>query len=117
MRKEVGAPSPWISSADIDVRNAILDEVYQPIANEHGDTISYAHLSVYSEAGVPVRAMPCLPEDQTCEDGYVVVRSPDGIHFCPAAGSNPSMACPVWSSGAYRYGSAIAGSIATLYGR
>jgi hypothetical protein len=38
-------------------------------------------------------------------DGTVVVRG-DGVHFCPVEG--PSSNCPVWSSGAVRFGMAIA---------
>ena len=37
-------------------------------------------------------------------DGTTVVRG-DGVHFCPIVGMHP---CPVWSSGAMRYGLAIA---------
>jgi hypothetical protein len=113
----VGAPSSWIVLPDSDVRNAMIEDVYRPVADRHGDTISSAHLAVYSDAGLPVRSATCLPEDQRCVDGYVVLRSPDGIHFCPSPGTNPSMPCPEWSSGAYRYGTAVAASIAVLYGR
>jgi hypothetical protein len=113
----VGAPSPWIVGPDTDVRNAMIESVYRPLADKHRNTISYAHLAVYSEMGMPVRSKSCLAEDETCTDGYVVVRSPDGVHFCPAPESNPSKPCPVWSSGAYRYGAAIAASISGLYGR
>ena len=40
-----------------------------------------------------------------------LVRAPDGVHFCPAgkdAHRGVTATCPVWSSGAYRYGSAMA---------
>jgi hypothetical protein len=40
-----------------------------------------------------------------------VVRAPDGAHFCPVGGAavrGITGSCPVWSSGAYRYGLALA---------
>jgi len=43
-----------------------------------------------------------------------VVRAPDGAHFCPigaAAREGVVDPCAVWSSGAYRYGSAMAGAV------
>jgi hypothetical protein len=35
-----------------------------------------------------------------------VVRDPDGVHFCPVL-HQPGQACPVYSSGAYRYARTI----------
>lgn len=43
---------------------------------------------------------------------FVRVRSPDGVHFCPVLTSGP---CPVWSSGAFRYGMSMATPIAAQY--
>jgi hypothetical protein len=49
--------------------------------------------------------LPCLDLDTDCApDGTALVRS-DGIHFCPVVGTLP---CPVWSSGATRFGLGIA---------
>ena len=39
------------------------------------------------------------------------VRDPDGLHFCPASAEahrGVTGDCPVWSSGAFRYGTALA---------
>ncbi len=54
--------------------------------------------------------MPCLPGESGCSNGTVVVRSPDGTHFCP--GAPPAyrgivFVCPVWSGGAFRFGAAM----------
>ncbi|RPI23931.1 MAG: hypothetical protein EHM57_03320 [Actinobacteria bacterium] len=59
--------------------------------------------------------LPCLP-GEPCEgdDGTNPVRSPDGLHLCPAemwSLKSPSPECPVWSSGAYRYGLALAAPV------
>lgn len=58
-----------------------------------------------------VPTLPCLP-DEPCTGPVVdgvpsnVVRSPDTVHFCPVP-IEGSQACPVYSSGAYRFAKAI----------
>ena len=66
----------------------------------------------YSDAGQSVApsdvftwTMPCLPAEPACRAGQVLVRSPDGFHFCPV---ESDWVCPVWSGGAYRFGVAMA---------
>lgn len=58
--------------------------------------------------------MPCLPNetvDQGCgPDGTIAVRSDDGTHFCPLLTGGLTL-CPIWSSGAYRYGLALAAAV------
>ena len=49
--------------------------------------------------------LPCVEFDTDCApDGTTVVRG-DGVHFCPVVYTDP---CPVWSSGAVRFGFGIA---------
>jgi hypothetical protein len=89
----------------------------------------YAELSAprfikYVDAGAAVldhgawtSVLPCLP-DEPCTGGtdapgthVNVVRAADGMHFCPAppaAIRGVSGECPVWSSGAFRFGTAMA---------
>lgn len=43
-----------------------------------------------------------------CVDGSIPVRAPDGAHFCPTGFQVP---CPVYSSGAARFGRAEAAVI------
>jgi hypothetical protein len=77
-----------------------------------------------SEAVAPGRRftviLPCAPAEVTrsdCHGGRITVRDAYfGIHFCPR--TYPSDAalrrgCPVYSSGAQRFGTALAGAIAT----
>jgi hypothetical protein len=58
--------------------------------------------------------LPCLPDEtapQGCEpDGTIAVRSVDGTHFCPLD-TGGKTACPIWSSGAHRFGIALADAI------
>jgi hypothetical protein len=93
----------------------------------------YAALSIwfpeagYVDAGASVlrngrwtATLPCLPSEPcvggTDADGVAVnvVRAPDGGHFCPGAPDavrGVTTGCPVWSSGAYRYGREMAASV------
>ena len=78
----------------------------------------------YVDAGAAVldngswtNTLPCLP-GEPCTGGVDatgapvnVVRAPDGTHFCPAspgAVRGVTGDCPVWSSGAFRFGTAMA---------
>ncbi len=94
-----------------------LNDIYARLADDH-DGVRYV------DAGAAVLAdgeftttLPCLPFEP-CTGGtddaggaVNVVRAPDGIHFCPAAADavrGVTGDCPVWSSGAFRYGAALA---------
>jgi hypothetical protein len=56
--------------------------------------------------------LPCLP-NEPCTGPTIggkrmnQVRAPDGVHFCPVV-VTARRACPVWSSGAFRFGTAMA---------
>jgi hypothetical protein len=55
--------------------------------------------------------LPCLPsegEREGCVDGRILVRALDGLHLCPVRTSQGSDRCPVYSSGAARFGLAMA---------
>jgi lysophospholipase L1-like esterase len=108
----VGSPPTTVSDAATRV-----NERYRQIADEasqNGGEVFFvdAHTSVVADANF-TRTLPCLPfetEDMGCEGGRIVVRAPDGVHFCPTGtGDDPD--CPVWSSGAYRFGSAMAAPV------
>jgi hypothetical protein len=108
-----GAPTSGASA------NAVgrLNGLYEELANEHAGV-------GYVDAGAAVLAddsytatLPCL-SSEPCEGGYDsagvavnVVRAADGVHFCPVGGqavAGVTEDCSVWSSGAYRYGVALA---------
>jgi hypothetical protein len=78
-----------------------------------GEPVQYfdAAGSVLTNDGSFAARLPCLPAETSAEgchpDGTIDVRSPDGTHFCPVE-TGGKVACPVWSSGAYRFGTALA---------
>jgi hypothetical protein len=95
----------------------ILNTIYSQLAQFGPD-------GRYIDAGASVlldghwtKTLPCLP-GEPCTGGrdadgtpVNVMRAPDGAHFCP--GAPPAVhgmtgQCPVWSSGAWRFGNAMA---------
>lgn len=57
-----------------------------------------------------VETLPCLPAEgsaEGCAAGTIAVRSPDRIHFCPVD-PRDDLSCPVYSSGATRFGTEMA---------
>ena len=87
-------------------------------------SLSTLGLSTYVDAGAAVldhghwtETLPCLAnepcEGPTDSNGTPtnIVRAPDGAHFCPGAADavrGVTSGCPVWSSGAFRFGTAMA---------
>ncbi|HKA92571.1 MAG TPA: hypothetical protein VKE97_02110 [Acidimicrobiia bacterium] len=58
--------------------------------------------------------LPCLPSEgpaEGCVDGRIPVRALDGVHFCPVRTGPGTDHCPVYSSGAVRFGLAMAGPV------
>jgi hypothetical protein len=58
-------------------------------------------------------SLPCLPfEPCTGASGTNIVRSPDGVHFCPTGDTTIEgyfEVCNVYSSGAFRFAAAMLG--------
>jgi hypothetical protein len=99
----VGVP-PTLFSSDRSVPDALAalaDHAAGVTYDDAGEAVAPGDVFTWT--------MPCLPREPTCHDGQVVVRSPDGDHFCPVK-SGPI--CPVWSSGAFRFGAAMADAAA-----
>jgi hypothetical protein len=95
----------------------IVNSAFQKVANEwatNGGGVYYvdAGAAVLDANGAYTPTLPCLPAETAesgCTNGQIKVRAPDGLHFCPPGlDANPDSRCPVWSSGAYRFASAIA---------
>jgi acetyl esterase/lipase len=96
-----------------------LNAVYASLATAGGAAYADGGAAVL-DRGHFTTTLECLPAEP-CTGGtnasgtaINVVRAPDGTHFCPV----PSDAvravtgdCPVWSSGAFRFGTAMASSV------
>jgi hypothetical protein len=115
-----GAPISRRAERSGDPTTTILHAMYAARAR----TSPYGR---YTDAGASVlsggrwtETLPCLP-DEPCTGGrddngapVNVVRAPDGGHFCPgapAAVHGVAAACPVWASGAWRFGNAMAAPV------
>ncbi len=113
------AAGAWVVLVGQPVRHPRFDadlEVEGINAVYRGYAAGRAHVS-YVDAGQFVETadgrytdrLPCNEFDTDCApDGTTVVRG-DGVHFCPVVDVVP---CPVWSSGAVRFGLAIASAAA-----
>ncbi len=114
----VGLPAD--ASASLSQNSSGLNQIYPSLTkNNPGVT--------YDDAGQAVTAsgrftwtLPCLSgEPCTGPDGTNIVRAPDGVHFCPN-GETTLIAgfekCDVYSSGAFRFASAMLASALTSSG-
>jgi lysophospholipase L1-like esterase len=107
----VGQPARGFVAAEGQGQREVdgVNAVYGELA-EAGD-VSFVDAGAAVEApdGAFTRTLPCLPGEDECGPGGTnVVRSDDGVHFCPGAASHP---CPRYSSGAFRFAGAIAAAL------
>jgi hypothetical protein len=115
----VGAP---VSRRAVEERRrdaGRLNAVYASLAAVGGAAYADAGAAVL-DRGRFTAALECLPAEP-CTGGtdasgtpINAVRGPDGVHFCPAtpeAIDGVTGECPVWSSGAFRFGTAMADSV------
>jgi hypothetical protein len=105
----VGAPIDQPSVARWDR----LDDIYRQLARDHPLAVTYvdAGAAVESTNGRFTWRLSCLSIEPSCgPSGTNIVRSPDGIHFCPdgaLATAGVTGPCDEYSSGAFRYALAI----------
>jgi hypothetical protein len=107
-----GIPVVWVSTPlprgdDHAALQAQFNQIEREAATSLGETYVDAGASVLDH-GTFSRTLPCLSFEtraEGCIDGRIVVRAPDGGHLCPTQKNFP---CPVYSSGALRYGNAQA---------
>ncbi len=105
----VGAPLD--SNPGLSVNVAHLNALYAALARSvPGVTYADAGRSVLAD-GRFTWTLPCLPFEQCSgPSGTDVVRSPDGIHFCPdgrVAVEGPYDVCDVYSSGSFRFAASM----------
>ena len=116
----IGAP---ITRAQQSVPNwQTLNSQYAKVASADPRHVTYldAGTAVEGPAHAYTDTLPCLTHEP-CSGLIVngiasnVVRSADGVHFCPTEEGNDAGViggCPVYSSGAYRYAKAMADPLA-----
>jgi len=115
-----GAPISQHQELTGDFHGGMVNAMYQEIADQY-DAVDYVDAgAAVLDHGHWTAALPCLPTEPCTggtdlfDRGINIVRAPDGGHFCPAAEDAKRGivgACPVWSSGAYRYANAMAAPI------
>ena len=109
----VGTPIDQSSVAGWDR----LDDIYRQMAeaNPHAVTYVDAGTAVESRSGGFTRQLPCMSIEPSCgTNGTNVVRSPDGIHFCPdgtPATRGVTGPCDEYSPGAFRFALAIVSAV------
>jgi hypothetical protein len=102
-----------------DSPGAQIRAMYRQISAQTGATYVDAGAAVLDD-GRYTETLPCLPGEgpaQGCRDGVIRVRAADGAHFCPDViypPSDPGGECAVWSSGAFRFGAAMAKPVVTF---
>ena len=95
---------------------AQLRTTYRYLADRTGAAFVDAGAAVLDH-GRYTETLPCLLAEgpaQGCHDGQITVRAPDGAHFCPHVvfpADDPAGECAVWSSGAFRFGVAMAAPV------
>lgn len=110
------AASPRTAHTDIAEE---INTIYSWTAigwSARGEPVTY--LDTATQLLGPLRSfaarLPCLPDEtagQGCgPDGTIAVRSVDGTHFCPLD-TGGKTTCPIWSSGAHRFGVALADAV------
>jgi hypothetical protein len=117
----VGTPISRHATEVHDPDAGRLNTLYSEIAALAGAKYVDAGATVLDH-GRWTATMPCLVSEPCTgtadgtDHGVNVVRSPDGVHFCPNAGPaahGVTDGCAVWSSGAYRFGTAMAVPVIT----
>jgi hypothetical protein len=99
----------------------LFNEMYREVAAAHASARYVDAGAAVLDHGRFTMTLPCLA-GEPCTGGtdsqgraVNVVRAQDGHHFCPSqepARPGQVLACPVWSSGAYRFALAIAQAVA-----
>ncbi len=120
-----GAPMSRVQATTGDFHGGLVNAMYAEIADQHDRTVYVDAGAAVLDHGRWTPTLPCLPTEpctggtDLLDRGLNEVRAPDGGHFCPAAEEAKRgvvAACPVWSSGAYRYANAMAAPVLAALG-
>jgi hypothetical protein len=114
----VGAPRSREQMSDAGWER--VRDVYRRLAKRHrGQVFFFDSSSRIAPRDAFTETQPCSPRERTmveadgyhpCVHGRIIVRSPDGLHFCPRGLANAAGQvgeCPRYSSGGWRYMSTL----------
>lgn len=113
----VGTPISRRAAEAHDPNAGRLNALYSELANLAGAQYVDAGAAVLDH-GRWTATLPCLEGESCAGDTVNLVRAPDGMHFCPTAGEavqGVTGVCTVWSSGAYRFGTAMAAPVIAAF--
>lgn len=117
-----GVPVHLVTTpAGVGLREPVdLARVSRELAQRGGRTVEVvdAGEALKDEHGDYPATLPCLPHEgpeHGCADGRIAVRAADGMHFCDDPGG--ALACPGYSSGAWRFARAMAAPLHRTLGR
>jgi len=122
----VGTPITQSESTSHDAKWDALNVAFAALAAKHPTQVSYvdAGKAVEGPNQSFVSTLPCL-SFEPCSGPTIagvrtnIVRSPDGVHFCPNQVSNAVgvvSGCDTYSSGAFRFAAAMAGPVIRKFG-
>lgn len=106
-----GAPISLADEQNGEDAEARLNPMYRELGERSPDVRYVDAGAAVLDAGSWTKTLPCIPGEPCTDQQVTVVRASDGVHFCPAgeeAVRGVTGECPVWSSGAFRYGQALA---------
>jgi hypothetical protein len=115
---------PPMRDAGLNSQRLSMNSGFQQLAAKQSWThYNYAGQAVewYQTPGKYVDFLPCSSADtgsRCTNPPFTRVRALDGVHFCPVnatAKSGVTSDCPVWSSGAWRYGAEMSSPIRQWY--
>lgn len=98
----------WYNSAI----NQLITIATEEAGKFHGVSVSGVPRNAVTSSGKFTFKKACLATETSALgcgiDGKIIVRSSDGLHFCPS-GLNASLpnGCSIYSSGAYRWGKSL----------
>ena len=109
----VGAPAD--RTASLSQSSPRIKSIYQDLPSRDSHVRFVDAGQAVLDQGQYTDYLPCLPNEPCTgpvSNGVRTdrVRAPDGVHFCPVAITG-NAACPVWSSGAFRFGAAMAAPV------
>ena len=111
----VGAPPTSTSAGSANLEE--LNQMYAGLAAGQPEVDYVDAGAAVTNDGQFTWRMTCLPIEE-CDgpDGTNVVRSPDGVHFCPGT-ADLSGRCSVYASGAFRFAAAMLAPVSRALGR